>query len=190
MLHHFLNRRQAVFPPALSSLFEHSLFLTLTKHRGLPLELPTWIRTHEHMPLNCLTILSRVFRGAAHCRRESSAILFWLIERFAKRGRPIATSACAGFGPSLSPYLSQVLHRCTLRSVSASLPSPPLSHPPPRFRRRPAHYVLIWMKKRTRSMLASAVEHRPQPCLLGPEPNPKSGPAQPGRPHVFRRDKT
>ena len=80
-LHHFLNRRQAFLSPALSSLFEQSLPAMLTKHHDLTLGLPTWLRTHEHMLLNCPPILLQVFRGAAHHRRGCSAILSLPIDR-------------------------------------------------------------------------------------------------------------
>ena len=95
MLHHLLNQRQAVLPPFLSSLFEHSLPPMLTKRHGLPLLIPTSIRTHEHMLLNCPPILLQVFRGAAHRRRGSSAILFSPIDRLfvAKRGKNPALGA-------------------------------------------------------------------------------------------------
>ena len=107
MLHHLLNRRQAVFPPAAASLFEQSLPAMLTKHHDVALELPTWMRTHEHMLLNCPPILLQVFRGAAHRRWGSSAVLSSSIGRLfvAKRGRPIATSAPFATPPSQMPRL-------------------------------------------------------------------------------------
>ena len=61
----------------------------LTKRHDLALGAPTWLRTHEHMLLNCPPIWLQAFRGAAHHHKGSNAKLSSPIDRLsvAERGR-------------------------------------------------------------------------------------------------------
>ena len=127
MLHHLVNRRQAAVPPVLSPFFEQSLPPMLTKHHDLALGLPTWVRTHEHMLLNCPPILLQVSRGVAQRRKESNAKFSSSIYRLfiVKRGLPIATSAALATPPSQIPrQLSLEPTECEGQGPTGKRPRP------------------------------------------------------------------
>ena len=75
----------------------------LIKHHDLALELPTWMRAHEHMLLNNPPIVLQICSGAAHRRRGSNTILSSPIDRLFVTKTMIADSAPFATPPSQIP---------------------------------------------------------------------------------------